>query len=108
MKKKITIAIIVLLVIVALGVTYYLTRDKYAGTYEIQVELVDDRSPDRVLVVLKNGKKTNDYKHIEYEDGVILCYQKNPTVNMHEIEEKLIIVLPDDRKVTAKVLKEAK
>jgi len=103
-KKNVIIIIVVLLIIILSGVIYFLARDKYSGTYEIKVELVDDKSPDRVLVVLRNGKETKEYKYIKYVDGVILCEQKNSTVNMFEIEDELIIVLPNDSEVKAKVL----
>ena len=110
MNKKIIIAIAV--AAIALGVTYYFIRNNGSSeTYEIEVNLVDDRSPDRTLKVLKNGKETKNYKHIKLNDkrNIILCYQKNPTVNVFELEsDELIIVLSDDKEVIAKLTRKDK
>ena len=108
-KKTIIIIIAVLLVIIAAGLICYFTRNTTPSTYEIRVDLVDDKSPDRTLVVLKDGKETKDYKYIRYSDGVILCYQKNSTVNMYEIDsDELIVVLLDDTEVNAKIIRNDK
>lgn len=87
-----------------------LKKDDYSGNYKIKVVVFDQNTPDRKIVVLRNDKETDKYKYIKYKEGknVILCYQKNPTVNMHDIKDELIIVLPNDKEVTAKVIKEDK
>ena len=104
MKKKIVIIALALLILV--GGVYFIIKASHVPVYEIKVELVDEKSPDRILVVLKDGKEFKDYKYIKYTDGVILCQQKNPTVNVFEIEDELIIVLTDDSEVTANLVKE--
>ena len=107
MKKKILIILIIVILIGGL-LTYLFIKNNDSGTYEIQVELVDDRSPDRILKVLKDGKEYNNFKYIKYKsNNIILCYQKNPTVNMFELtEDELVIVLNDDKEVFAKIRKE--
>jgi len=103
MKKKIIITVLILLSIIAIGFLVFNKSDNY----EIRVDKVDDRSPDRKLIVLKNGKEFKDYKHIKYDNKkeIILCYQKNPTVNVFELEDKLVIVLSNDKEVLAKVIR---
>ncbi len=109
MKKKIFIILAIILLIGGLLTFLYFSSND-SGAYEIQVELVDDRSPDRTLKVIKNGKEVKDYKHIKYKDnGAILCYQKNPTVNVFELDkDELIIVLANDKEVVAKLIRKDK
>ena len=107
MKKKIIIIIPIVLLIIGLGLILY--KNSTPSKYEIRVDLVDDKSPDRTLVVLKNGKENKDYRYIKYSDGVILCYQKNPTVNVFEIDsDELIIVSSNDSEVIAKIIRNDK
>ena len=109
MKAKI---LVILLILIGGFLTYYFVKNnESSGTYEIHVQLVDDKSPDRILKVLKNGKEFNNYKYIKYNDdkNIILCYQKNPAVNMFELnKEELVIVLNNDKEVIAKVIREDK
>lgn len=81
-------------------------------TYIIYAEKIDDLSPDRHLVVRKNGKETKKYKHIIYDNGTkraILCYKSNPTANIFSLDiDELIIVLQNDKEVVAKLVKEEK
>ena len=112
MKKK-YIILIAIIALIAIGLICYFViknNSEVSETYEIQVDLVDSRSPDRTLTVLKNGKATKNYKHIKLLDkDIILCYQKNPTVNMFELEsDELIIVLSDDKEVVAKLVRKDK
>ena len=110
MKKK-YIILIVIIALIAVGLTWYFLRDdEVSGNYEIEVTLVDERSPDRTLTVLKDGKATKNYKHIKYKDSdVILCYQKNPTVNMFELDsDEFIVVLSNDKEVVAKLIRKDK
>lgn len=111
MKKKLIIATLIsIFLLLLIGFLLYKNANKYNGIYEIQIEKVDDNSPDRHLIVKKNGKKTNKYKHIIFKENkdIILCYSENPTVNVFELNEidELIIVLPNDKEVIAKIMKE--
>ena len=107
MKKKLLI-IIPILVLIIIILIVVLKKDDYSGNYQIKVIVFDEKTPDRKLVVLRNEKETDEYKYIKYKDDkkIILCYQKNPTVNKFDIEDELIIVLPNDKEVVAKVIKE--
>ena len=109
MKKVIIISIISLIII---GFLLYRNSNNYDGIYEIYVEKIDDLSPDRRLVVKKNGKDTLKYKYIKYENGdkkAILCYSKNSTVNVFSLDvDELIIVLPNEEEKIAKIIKEEK
>lgn len=108
--KKIVLISIPILIALVVGLFMILSKDNYLGDYQIKVEVIDEQTPDRKLIVLRNGTETKKYKHIKYNDGknTILCYQENPTANKHEIEDELIVVLPNDKEVIAKVIKEDK
>ena len=110
MKKVIIITIIISLLII--GFLLYRNSNNYDGIYEIYVEIIDDLSPDRHLVVKKNGKTTTKYKYIEYDNGekkAILCYSENPTVNVFSLDvNELKIILPNDEVKVAKIIKEEK
>lgn len=108
MKKKILIIIIALVFLIISGVFVY-NYWKSNGNYEIYIEKVDDNSPDRFLKVYRNGKSVNNYKYITFTDEkeTILCYSNNPTANVFELDvEELIIVLSNNKKVHAKIIKE--
>ena len=86
MKKKIKIPIIVLIAILILAIILIMIIPKGNDNFEIKIEMIDTYSPDRNIIVLKNGKEFNDYKHIKYkEKDIILCYSNNPVVNMYEL-----------------------
>ncbi len=108
--KKILLISIPILILIIVGLFIILKKDDYSGDYQIKVEVFDSRTPDRKLIVLRNEKETKEYKYIKYNDGknTILCYQENPTANMYEINDELIVVLPNDKEVIAKVIKEDK
>ena len=111
MKKKLIIIILILMFILLLiGFLFYENANKYNGNYEIKIEKIDNNSPDRRLIVLKDGEKTTKYKHIAFKENksIILCYQKNSTVNVFELDniDELLIVLPNDKEVIAKVIRE--
>lgn len=110
MKKIIIIIFIILLVVI--GLVVYKNYNNYDGIYEIYVEKIDDLSPDRHLIVKRNGKETKKYKHIRYENGdkkAILCYSDNPTTNVFNLDvSELIILLPNDEEKIAKIIKEEK
>ena len=83
----------------------------YSGTYTIKLKLIDEKSPDREVVVYRNNKETSNYKYIKYkEKDIILCYQKNAVINQFDVEgiEELIVVLPNKSEVISKILKEEK
>ncbi len=107
--KKIIIVIVILILIV---IGYFILRksDNYDGIYEIYVEKIDDLSPDRHLIIKKDGKETKNYKSIKYSnDGkeAILCYASNPVTNKYNLDiDELIIILPNDKEIKAKVIKE--
>ena len=109
MRKVIIIISILLIVVVLL---FYKSINNYDGVYEIYVKEVDDYSPDRYLVVKRNGKETNKYQYIMYDNGekqAILCYSKNPVANKFSLNvDNLIIILPNNEKKIAKLIKEEK
>ncbi len=108
MKKKMVVItiIITLIILCVLGLVYY-NNNSTNAIYEIKVEKIDDKSPDRKLVVLKNGRENTKYKYIKYkdDDDVILCKIENPTVNMYEVinVDELIVVLSNNKEVIAKI-----
>ena len=110
MKKIIIIVIIVSLLII--GFLLYRNSNNYDGIYEIYVEKIDDLSPDRHLIVRRNGKETNKYKYIRYEKDdkkAILCYSENSTVNVFSLDvDELTIILPNNEEKIAKIIKEEK
>ena len=110
MKKLVIIVIIISLLII--GFLIYRNSDNYDGIYEIYVEKIDDRSPDRHLIVKKDGKETKKYKFIKYNNGeknAILCSSDNATTNVFNLTmDELIIILPNDEEIVAKLIKEEK
>ncbi len=108
MKKVIIIVAIVSLLII--GFLLYRNSNNYDGIYEIYVEKIDDLSPDRHLIIKKDGKETKNYKSIKYSnDGkeAILCYASNPVTNKYNLDiDELIIILPNDKDIKVKVIKE--
>ena len=110
MKKIILIIILIFLVII--GFIFYRNSNNYDGIYEIYIEKIDDLSPDRYLIVKKDGKETKKYKYIKYSNGektAILCYSENPTTNIFNLNvEELTVVLPNDKEIIAKLIMEEK
>lgn len=109
-NKKIITIFIIIFILLLIGFLFYENANKYNGNYEIQVEKIDNNSPDRHLKVLKNGTETEKYKYIAFKENkdIILCYQTNATVNVFELDniDELIVVLPNDKEVIARVIKE--
>ena len=109
--RKILILITIILLIV-IGFLVYRNTNNYDGVYEINIEKIDDLSPDVHLIVKRNVKATKKYKYIMYDNGekkAILCYSENPTVNKFSLDlENLVIILPNDEQKIAKVVKEEK
>lgn len=112
MKKRLIIIGTLLFVVLIVGFIIYKVNTNYDGDYEIVVEIIDDYSPDRKLIVKRNGKATLKYKYIIYRKddiNAILCYSDNAVVNVFSLDlDELVIVLPDDTEKIAKVVKEEK
>lgn len=100
LNKKIIVAIIALGIILALVLILFQSNNNY----EIQINKIDDFSPDRELIVLKDGKPT-EYELIKYTSEVVLCYSKNPTVSFTDIEgvEEVIVVLKNKKEIKVKL-----
>jgi hypothetical protein len=106
MKKKILLTTVILIAII-IAVLLILGKEKQVDeSYIIRVELVDSKSPDRKLKVLK-GNKEIEYLEIRYLDDTFLCSSKNPTVYFGDIEaeKEMVVILIDKTKVTAKIIK---
>ena len=103
MKKKILIGVTSLIAVLAI-VLVVLNLNK--TNYHIEVSMVDDYSPDRILTVYNDKNEKIEVKRIEYTDGTLLCNGYNTTVHFGDIkdETKLIIVLKDNKKATAKIV----
>ncbi len=111
MKKKLFILLSIFLLLCVFGVVYYKASNQYIGDYQIKVEKFDEKSPDRHLIVLKNGKETKKYDYIKYNDNsdTIVCESTNPTVNIYDLDiEELVIVFSNKAEVIAKIIKEEK
>ncbi len=104
MKKKYLIIIIALIILLIGGIIWFIYKN--TGNYIVKVNSVDEKSPDRVLTVYKEDEKI-EYKEIRKMNDVLLCDSNNPSVYYGEIknESKLKIVLNNDKKVVAKVVK---
>lgn len=103
MKKVVLSSIIIVLLITA----YLIFFQK--KEYVVKIKKVDEYTPDIKLIVLLNEKEFSDYKYIKYNDenNVILCNSSNPTVNKYELEkeDKVVIVLNNDKEVIAEVVR---
>lgn len=104
MKKKYLIIIIAFIILLIGGIIWFINKD--SGNYIVKVSSVDDKSPDRVLTVYKDDKKI-EYKEIRKMNDVLLCDSNNSSVYYGEIknESNLKVVLNNDKKVVAKVVK---
>lgn len=105
MKKKIIIISCVLLVVIAIALFLILSSKT---KYTIRVSIVDDHSPDRVLTVYNEKNEKVEVKRIEYLDGTLLCNGYNTTVHFGDIkdEKELQVILKDNSKIKAKIVKE--
>ena len=102
--KKVLLVIGGLLIVIAI---FFLLKGSSDIKYTIKVNLVDDHSPDRILMVYKNDEKI-DVKRIEYMDGVLLCNGYNTAVHFGDIQniEELKVILIDNSEVVAKIVDE--
>jgi hypothetical protein len=103
-KKYLIIIIITLIVLITAGIVFFVIKNN--GNYTVKVNLVDDYSPDRILVVYKDDKEI-EYKEIHLMDDTPLCKYSNPSTYYGNVknESELKIVLNNDKVVIAKVVK---
>ena len=103
MKKKIVIYLLISILILTSGVFIVF---KMKNNYVVEIEMVDNKSPDRVLKVLKNDKEI-EFDSIYYLDDIYICSSENPTVGKTAIKniDKLKIKLKNGKTVVA-VIKE--
>lgn len=101
MKKK-TILILLSVFVLILLFIMLLSRKE---TYTINIEQIDNFSPDRKLIVYKNDRKIK-FKELQYIDGTYLCSGKNPTVSYSEIigVTELIIKIDEKKQIVAKIV----
>lgn len=101
MKKIIAIVISLILI---LSLTYLIIDYNHKYNLVVEVNMVDEKSPDRILKVYDNDKEIK-FKRIEYLDGVNLCSYEVPAVNFIDIknEKKLVVVVKYGRKVEATI-----
>jgi len=101
MKKKTILIPLSVFVLILLFIMLLSRKD----TYTINIEQIDNFSPDRKLIVYKNDKKIN-FKELQYTDGTYLCSGKNPTVSYSEIigVTELIIKIDEKKQIVAKIV----
>ncbi len=104
MKKNYLIIIITVIILIIAGVIIFTVKDN--ASYTVKVNVIDDYSPDRKLVVYKNDKEI-EYKEIRLMDDTVLWKYTNPSVYHGNVknESELKIVLNNDKVVIAKVVK---
>ena len=109
MKKKKMLIITCSVVIVALVASLLLffrnkEADEKNANYVVKVGLIDDKSPDRTLTVLRNDKKI-EFKEIHYMDDMYLCSWENPVAYFGDLkgETELKVILKNDKTVIAKI-----
>ena len=104
MKKKYLIIGAIVLIVITIVLIILLNKT----TYVVKISMVDDKSPDRILSVWTNKDEKVDFKRIELTNGTVLCDEINSSVyygNLKDINE-LNVILKDDSKVVAKLIKE--
>ena len=81
----------------------FVNRD--SSTYIVKVNLVDEKSPDRILKIYRDNQEI-DYKEIRKMNGLLLCESDNSSIYYGEIknETKLKIILKNDKEVVAKIV----
>jgi len=101
MKKKLLFILIFVIVLIIILILLVFHRNNYT----INVEQIDNFSPDRKLIVYKNDKII-EFKEIQYTDGTYLCSGTNPTVSYSEIVgvKELIIKIDEKEQVVAKIV----
>ncbi len=102
MKKYLIIGI-TLTILLTVGIVLFANKD--FGTYIVKANLVDAKSPDRLLKVYKDDQEI-DYREIRKMSGTLLCESDNASVYYGEIkkEKELKIVLNNGKEVVAKIM----
>ncbi len=108
MKKK----IIFILGILVLGCLWYLGYQYVINSnvkYTMSIQLIDDKSPDRRVIIKKNGKEIS-FKEIRYniDKEVVLCKGENPTINLHDTKgyDDYVLVLKNNKEIIVKLEEE--
>lgn len=103
MKKKLMLIIPIILV-VAVVLILLLQQD---NGYIIKLKKIDNNSPDRTVVLLKDNKEQK-FLEIYYLDDVLLCSGTNPTINKNDVKlnEKLKVKLENKKIIKVKVKEE--
>ena len=105
MKKKFLLIIFVIIVII-LGLIIILNID---NGYIVKIDIVDLKSPDRVLVLYKDNKKV-DFDSIYYLDNVYICNSETPYVAKSILKnvKRLKVKLKNGKVINVKVIEEEK
>ena len=100
--KKCLIIGITLTILLTVGMVLFVNKD--FGTYIVKANLVDAKSPDRLLKVYKDDQEI-DYREIRKMSGTLLCESDNASVYYGEIkkEKELKIVLNLSRLISREV-----
>lgn len=105
MNKKLVFCLSIgIFVLVICIISFNLYKEN--NNYIVKIEVIDSKSPDRVLKVLEKEQYI-DFDAIYYLDNVLLCNGDNPTVGKTAIKgiNKLKIKLKNGKTVLA-VIKE--
>ena len=105
MKKKIIFCAIILALIGAISLK--VLSNKASNDYTLKLIPIDEKSPDRKLLLYENGKQI-EFKEIRYLNNNILCKGSNPTIYYGDLDnkEQLIVGLKNDKKIKINVGKE--
>ena len=104
-KKIIIVGSCIFIILLIVMVIVFLITDR--TVYRVEVSMVDDRSPDRILTVYNNKDEKIEVKRIEFLNGILLCNGYNTIAYYGDVEKEntLIIVLKNNERVRAKVVK---
>ena len=84
MKKYLIIGI-TLIILLVIGIILFVNRD--SSTYIVKVNLVDEKSPDRILKIYRDNQEI-DYKEIRKMNGLLLCESDNSSIYYGEIKNE--------------------
>ena len=89
-----------------IGVVFLLLLNKASNDYTLKLISIDEKSPDRKLLLYENGKQV-EFKEIRYVNNNLLCKGSNPTIFYGDLDnkEQLIVILKNDKKIKINVLK---
>ena len=104
MKKRILLVSVLSIILIVVIVIMINSKQKYT----VEVTIVDDQSPDRILTVYNKEHQKIEVRKIELMDGTLLCNGYNTTVHFGDIENEteVKIILEDKTEVIAKIVKE--